>query len=1147
MYYRDVRLVRLSLFPLRYNPVAEEIVHVRQLHVELTFTGGELAVSRPAHSHDDQHGQALAQLALNSEQAKSWRSLPADLRQPATELPIGVDVYKVEVNQDGIYEITYADLQAAGMDVANANPQTFEMLYRGDPVAYQFVGDSDTQFEPGEKVRFYGWAFNGSRLEKQFFINNVYWLWAGGTPTLVSSINSQSGFPLATSFRSSVTREPELWWFPSWTDQWASFPNEPDAWYWDRLSKSTVASITRTYPITLPNPALSGPDAAFTAEFSSKWSPFNGGVPQPHVVRVYMNNHPNYGSHSWYDKQNVNITSTAPANSVVDGVNQFQVVLATNAVVGAGNNGVYPNRITVEYQRQFIAVNDQLLFSDEVGGQRQFNVQGYSQGAAANVLIWNVTDPQAPVVVNGATVSGSGPYTYIFGSNHPSGETFIATSTGNVLAPLAISQYVPPSLEPPGGQAEWLAISYHDFITETNRLASHRSLPQYGGLQTHVVDIEDVVNQYGYGLPIPAAIHDYLLHALATWQVAPSYVLLAGDATVNPRDNIGWFAPQYLVTDLVFVDPYQGQIPSDHIFSLLSGSDLVPDVAVGRLPLSTPAEATAIVDKIILYEQNHLVPQSWMYNLLFVSDDPDPQAGDFCLENQLVAAHSPDVFNQIPLCLPPSPTIGDVDALRAQMFGYLNNTGTTLLNYRGHGSLNAWAGSPKVILSTADVPLWTNSARPVMIVTGDCLDGYFVYPTIVSLSETFLKAADKGTMAHWSSTGLGISPDHSLIVEGFYDGLFSAGMTAVGDATSYAKLAYSLSPGHPSLLHSFLLQADPAMQLMRPDLELQKSALQTQAEPGDQVDFVLEVTNNGLYPGRTVITDTLPAGLSFVSATASVTTTINNVGNDVMVELLFGDDPVNQGMPWGGSATITITAGVGTVGAGLITNEALAGSPGLEIVPGDESDTASIQILNVSPVATGDSYATDEEVTLTVSAPGVLGNDNDGNGDPLTAVLQTTTNNGDLALSANGSFVYTPDDNFNGDDHFTYQASDGQGGFSDPVTVTITVGETNDPPTAADDLYGTAGAPLIVSAPGVLANDNDPDGDPLTAAILSDPTHGTLALNADGSFIYMPDASYGGLDTFTYTAEDGNGGVATATVYLLVEQRIFLPILVRAP
>ena len=100
-----------------------------------------------------------------------------------------------------------------------------------------------------------------------------------------------------------------------------------------------------------------------------------------------------------------------------------------------------------------------------------------------------------------------------------------------------------------------------------------------------------------------------------------------------------------------------------------------------------------------------------------------------------------------------------------------------------------------------------------------------------------------------------------------------------------------------------------------------------------------------------------------------------------------------------------------------------------------------------------------------------------------------------------------------------------------PNTLTINVTPVNDAPVAEDDSYVTSqGTPLTVPAPGVLENDSDVDGDSLSAALATGPSHGTVTLNPDGSFTYTPDSTFSGTDTFTYTVNDGNGGTDTATV-----------------
>ena len=184
---------------------------------------------------------------------------------------------------------------------------------------------------------------------------------------------------------------------------------------------------------------------------------------------------------------------------------------------------------------------------------------------------------------------------------------------------------------------------------------------------------------------------------------------------------------------------------------------------------------------------------------------------------------------------------------------------------------------------------------------------------------------------------------------------------------------------------------------------------------------------------------------------------------------------------------------------------------------------------------------------LTVPAPGVLANDSDPDGDPLTAVLVTGPSHGSLTLNANGSFSYTPAADFAGSDSFTYRASDGTL-TSNVATVTISVTAANDTPAGAADAYTTAeDTVLTVPAPGVLGNDSDPDGDPLTAVLVTGPSHGSLTLNANGSFSYTPAADFAGSDSFSYRASDGTVSSSPATVTITVTPVNDAPRVVVAP
>jgi hypothetical protein len=223
-------------------------------------------------------------------------------------------------------------------------------------------------------------------------------------------------------------------------------------------------------------------------------------------------------------------------------------------------------------------------------------------------------------------------------------------------------------------------------------------------------------------------------------------------------------------------------------------------------------------------------------------------------------------------------------------------------------------------------------------------------------------------------------------------------------------------------------------------------------------------------------------------------------------------------------------------------------------------DTATVTITvaagteNDPPVAEDDAYDASEDTQLDVAAPGVLDNDSDPDGDALAVSDYTQPANGSLTMATDGSFSYMPALDFFGTDTFTYTLSDdGTPSLWDTATVTITVaaGTGNEAPLAEDDAYDAfEDTQLDVAAPGVLDNDGDPDGDDVSISEYTQPGHGSLTLDADGSFSYMPEAHFSGVDTFTYTlCDDGTPMLCdTATVTITVANvtfEIHLPMMFR--
>jgi len=235
----------------------------------------------------------------------------------------------------------------------------------------------------------------------------------------------------------------------------------------------------------------------------------------------------------------------------------------------------------------------------------------------------------------------------------------------------------------------------------------------------------------------------------------------------------------------------------------------------------------------------------------------------------------------------------------------------------------------------------------------------------------------------------------------------------------------------------------------------------------------------------------LPAGLSIDPATGIISGTIDR----------------DASQPNGGVYSVTVT---GTDPDGLTT-----------------SQTFTWTVTNPAPTAVNDTATTDEDTPVDIN---VLANDTDPDGDPLTVTMATALN-GTVTIAPDGTLTYQPNANFNGTDTITYVISDGNGGTS-TAAVDVTVNAVNDPPVAVDDVATTnEDTPVTI---GVLGNDTDIDGDPLTVTAATSPD-GTVVINPDGTITFTPNPNFNGPTTISYTISDGNGGTSTATVSVTVD------------
>ena len=201
-------------------------------------------------------------------------------------------------------------------------------------------------------------------------------------------------------------------------------------------------------------------------------------------------------------------------------------------------------------------------------------------------------------------------------------------------------------------------------------------------------------------------------------------------------------------------------------------TDGVPEMAVGRLPIRTPVEAAAVVDKIIGYEQA-TTPAS--DEALLVSDTGFEPATD-SLAKLLPSSTSSVTVNR---------RDGPTDAVvRGRILDVLNR-GPSVVNYYGHGAVDIWTGAG--LLESTDARSLKNAGRLSLFVMMTCLNGYFIEPKTQSLAEALLRAPHGGAFAVWASSGLTTPGDQIRANEELFRQLGATDAPRLGDAMVRAK------------------------------------------------------------------------------------------------------------------------------------------------------------------------------------------------------------------------------------------------------------------------------------------------------------------------------------------------------------------------
>ncbi len=884
---RAQRLLPVRVYPFQFVAATKQLIRIRAVTFTIAFRYPDgyppLALSSEgALDEAAPFEQIYQQNLLNYNQARRYRYF-----EPQSELPAQLlsetstnERYKIPVTEDGIYKLTYEALQAAGMPVNAVNPQTFSMTNQGRPVSI-YVHNSDgnpNKFSAGEYILFFGERLDGTYLAslysdeddfwrdsfyrkpetnltpfqarfnrymvEKYTNQNVYWLSVGGTggPFMEQVTVLPASAPYLEAFQERIRFEQQNVW---WTTHYTSV----DTFFWDRIQisgdKNIIKTLTITYSLNIPHPVQNGM-VTLRGEFVANAQSTSVNPDHRQVFYLNKSQNPNpIGTITWDGKRRYTFELSIPASYLLNGANTLTVTF--EKVIGMTGDDIFVDWFEISYWRQPVAHGNQIIIN-RPGGPGQTPSLGayriylplilnnYSSSAALEIggftqqpVLLSIADPLKPKFVSGANFA-SGKLSYR--SSPEVGMSVIAAvpRTLENIEKVIETDYL-------SSRADYLFITPKVFLSAVQSFATYRQ--NHDGLTTKVVPLEDIINQFNFGIYHPRAIKNYLQEAYERWSPKPTYVLLVGDGHWNLLGSSQYDNPPiYMPPNLQWVDPWQGEIDAANDLVTVDGWDPLPDLFIGRLPVNSAAEITAYLNKVQAHEAN--LNQTWQKRFLFLADANDPSAGNFpSLSDQIIQDYlSPGnevrkIYLDVGYTTYDTETQADLECgiqigsnqcpnATQTLTTTLNTTGVGHLVYSGHGYIDGWSKAD--VFTNVNIESLNNSNYLPFAFTLDCLDGYWYYPkqTVFehrgpSLIESLVRAPNKGILAAFSPTGLGVATAHDTLQRGFYDYIFGGGEWRLGAAVTQAKLkVYTDAEMHVDLVHTYTIFGDPALHFPSP-------------------------------------------------------------------------------------------------------------------------------------------------------------------------------------------------------------------------------------------------------------------------------------------------------------------------------------------
>jgi hypothetical protein len=820
---RYAGIMTIGLSPYQFNPVTKELKLTAELTCKISYSDKALKSLALSISPvtDKATDNFLRNNVVNYQVAKNWTGKVKRLNKTNSGdywYSPDKNFYKLFLNTKGVYRVTFEELKSAGVSIPSGlSSKSLEIFSQGESIPLDVYDNGDGTFDSGDYFQFLGTPAPASPFVKQNIYNteNVFWFTYQGsyadakryTETLLPAgiVDTSISFVPRTDFYERDSVFEHLGESPT---------VECDYWFWG-ITTANDGKTLYSFSTTVNNfykPVSLNSNISYRVNLQGITNTYCN---YDHHALVYLNGK-QIGSFFW-DGQ-TDSTFTGSFNPQKDSItlspsgNIFQVTADGNVCSEYKVDDIRINWFDFTYNSTLDASGTSLTLKANPSSK---GVNTYK------ILHWTGSDISIYSPSTGQKFKGvfqnDTSKTVVFSDSITINKDYYALSNASFLKVDSIRVKSPSYLHKAGNGADYIIIKHDKFTSIAQRLKTLRekSFPDSDitAPRVYIADVQDIYDEFSYGILDPYALKYFVEYAFQNWTApAPLYVTLIGDMSHDYRHLLKSSRINY-IPSIPYHSYEFGFSGSDNAIAAVSGDDIVPDVAIGRLSIEEISEGNIILDKLENYPSDNT--KQWKQTVALFSAGVNStdaatlgfNAANLYLESAFVKPASMRTKNvfRYPTNTNESQFQGGVVEMRDAI-----NSGAVLLNYYGHGASSQW----DLTFYSDDIYLLENEGRLPVILNPTCFTANYDDQDI--FGEQFLKIPNKGCIGFVGCSGMTHWEAGRIINEEIFNEIFTNKNFVSGRAFQNAKAVSPQTGYYADQISLLTYLGDPALQLAFP-------------------------------------------------------------------------------------------------------------------------------------------------------------------------------------------------------------------------------------------------------------------------------------------------------------------------------------------